>query len=67
MSQIIFNSKSEATWILASACSNLEDTEHLFFVHAWSGWDTVSATFGKDKARFLKQVNQIDELNDLST
>ena len=42
---------------MAIACSNLEDKEHVLFVHAWSVCDTVSATFGKGKASFLKLVN----------
>ena len=68
MSKIIFNSKkTEAAWSIANACSNLENKEHLLFVHAWSVCDTVSATFGKGKASFLKLVNQSDELKDLST
>ena len=68
MPEIIFNSKkSEAAWSIASDGSSLEDKEHLLFVHAWSGCDTVSATFGKGKASFLKLVNQSDELKDLST
>ena len=67
MSEIIFNSKkTETALIIASACSNLEDKEHLLFVHAWSVCDTASATFGKGKTRFLKLVNQSDELKDLS-
>ena len=68
VSEIIFNSKNtEAAWSIASACSNLEDKEHLLFVHARSVCDTVSATFGKGKTSFLKLVNQSDELKDLST
>ena len=41
-------------------------TKHLLLVDAWYG-DTVSATFGKGKASFLRQVNQSDELKNLST
>ena len=64
MSEIIFNSKkTEAALSIPSACSNLENKEHLLFVHAWSVCDIVSATFGKGKTSFLKLVNQSNELN----
>ena len=67
MSEIIFNSKkTEAALSIPSACSNLEDKEHLLFVHAWSVCDTVSATYGKGKTSFVKLVNQSNELKDLS-
>ena len=55
MSEIIFNSKKlETSQSIASACSNLDNKEHFIFAYAWSGCDTVSATFGKGKASFLK-------------
>ena len=58
MSEIIFNSKKlETAWSKASACSNLEDKEHLLFLHAWSCCNAVSATFPEGKTSFLK-VNQ---------
>ena len=68
MSDIIFNSKkSQTAWGIKNACFNLENKEHLLFVHAWSGCDTVSAIFGKGKVSFLKLLDQSDELKDLST
>ena len=67
MSDIIFNSKkSQTVWSIKSACFNLENKEHLLFVHAWSGGDTVSAIFGKGKVSFLKLLDQSDELKGLS-
>ena len=68
MLEIIFNSKkTETAQSIASACSNLEDKEHRLFVHACSGFNTVSATFGKGKVSFLNLVNQSDELKGLSS
>ena len=68
MSDIIFNSKkSQTAWSMKSACFNFENREHLLFVHAWSGCDTVSAIFGKVKVSFLEFLDQSDELKDLST
>ena len=68
MSEIIFNTKkTETAQSIASACSNLEDKEHRLFVHACSGCNTVSATFGRGKVSFLNLVNQSDELKHQST
>ena len=41
--------------------------EHLLFIHAWSGCDTVSAPFGKGKASFLQLCEKSEELKDIST
>ena len=47
LSEIIFNSKkSETVWSIASACLNLEDKEHLLFVYAWFGCNTVLQHLG---------------------
>ena len=68
MLEIIFNwKKSDTAWSIASVCSNLEDKEHLTFVHACSGYIIMSGTFENSKASFLNLVNQSDELKDLST
>lgn len=67
-SDIIFYSrKSQKAWSIDRGCIDLENKEHLLFVHAWSGCDTVSATYGKGKVSLLKLLNQSDELKDLST
>lgn len=59
MSEIIFNSKKlETAWSKPSARSNLEDKEHLLFLHAWSCCNAVPATFPEGKTSFLKLVNQ---------
>ena len=68
MPETIFNlKKSETVWSIANVCSNLEDKEHLNFVHACSGYIIMSGTFEKGKASFLNLVNQSDELKDFST
>ena len=36
--------------------------EHLLFVHAWSGCDTSSSTFGKGKSTFMNMVRKSYEL-----
>ena len=36
--------------------------EHLLFVHAWSGCDTTSSTFGKRKRTFSNMLNKSEEL-----
>ena len=68
MPETIFNlKKSETAWSITNVCSNLEDKEHLNFVHACSGYIIMSGTFEKGKASFLNLVNQSDELKDFST
>ena len=68
MPETIFNlKKSETAWSIANVCSNLEDKEHLNFVHACSGYIIMSGTFEKGKASFLNLVNQSDEQKDFST
>ena len=39
---------------------------HLLFVHAWSGCDTVSATFGQGKTSLLKKLKDSEELKQIS-
>ena len=68
MLEIMFNlKKSDTALSIASVYSNLEDKEHLNFVHACSGYIIMSGTFENSKASFLNLVNQSDELKDLST
>ena len=55
-------------WNIKSGSGKLSELrEHLLFVHAWSGCDTVSATFGKGKAKFFNQLKKSDELKNIST
>ena len=39
---------------------------HLLFVHAWSGCDTTSATFGQGKTTLLKKMKDSSELQQIS-
>ena len=44
-----------------------EIKEHLLFIHAWTGCNTVSAPFGKGKTSFLRLFTKSEELKDIST
>ena len=37
-------------------------TDHLLFIHAWTGCDTTSATFGHGKANLLKKIQEIQRI-----
>ena len=39
---------------------------HLLFVHAWSGCDTTSATFGQGKTALLKKIINSNKLQQIS-
>ena len=41
-------------------------TRHILFIHAWSGCDTTSATFGQGKGVILKKMESSEELQSLS-
>ena len=41
-------------------------TSYLLFVHAWSGCDTTSATFGHGKTSLLKKIKESEELQQIS-
>lgn len=41
-------------------------TTHLLFIHAWSGCDTTSATFGQGKTSLLKKMKESKELQQIS-
>ena len=38
-------------------------TSHLLFLHAWTGCDTTSATFGHGKTSMLKKLNNLKKYN----
>ena len=40
-------------------------TSHLLFLHAWSGCDTTSATFGQGKVKKLKESEEIQKVSQL--
>ena len=39
---------------------------HILFIHAWSGCDTTSATFGQGKATLLKKIKESQEIQQIS-
>ncbi len=41
-------------------------TAHLLFLHAWSGCDTTSATFGQGKVSLMKKLKQSEEIQRIS-
>ena len=40
---------------------------HILLIHAWSGCDTTSATFGHGKMYLMKMLNWVPEVQNLST
>ena len=40
---------------------------HIMLIHAWSGCDTTSATFGHGKMYLMKMLNRVPEVQNLST
>lgn len=40
---------------------------HLLFLHAWSGCDTTSATFGHGKTSLLKRIKDSKEIQQISS
>ena len=40
---------------------------HLLFLHAWSGCDTTSATFGHGKTSLLKRIKESKEMQQISS
>ena len=41
-------------------------TSHLLFIHAWSGCDTTSATFGQGKTNLMKKIQTSEEVQQIS-
>ena len=39
---------------------------HILFIHAWSGCDTTSATYGHGKTILLKKMKESEELRQIS-
>ena len=42
-------------------------SSHILFIHAWSGCDTTSATFGQGKTTLLKKIKESQEMQQIST
>ena len=65
---IFYQEREQKGWNMSSISQKLGDLRehHLLFVHAWSGCNTVSTTFGKGKATFLNQLKKSEKLKDIS-
>ena len=64
---IFFQERLNCGWNVKSAALRLDmEREHLLFVHAMSGCDTISAPFGKGKASFLNLFKKSEELKEIS-
>ena len=56
---LFYTAQLQKVWSLSVVSQKINYCkDHLLFVHAWSGCDTVSAPFGKDKVGFLKLVEK---------
>ena len=52
-----FQERWNKTWSIKDASSKSENIkQHLLFVHAWSGCDTVSSVFGKGKTKLAENI-----------
>ena len=58
--------KGKKTWSIKKAFIPIGMREHLLFVHAWSGCDTTSSTYGKGKSPFVNLLKKSDELQSAS-
>lgn len=69
MADVIFYlERLQQGWSMKSVTPTVaEIKEHLLFIHAWTGCDTVSAPFGKGKTSFLQLFAKSEELKDIST
>ena len=69
MADVIFYlERLQQGWSMKSVTPTVaEIKEHLLFIRAWTGCDTVSAPFGKGKTSFLQLFTKSAELKDIST
>ena len=42
-------------------------SSHILFIHAWSGCDTTSATFGQGKTTLMKKIKESQEIQQISS
>ena len=75
MADICFHSEAKKTqkkglkvWKICDLATKVGNivTSHLLFIHAWSGCDTTSATFGQGKTSLLKKIQKTEELQQIS-
>ena len=58
------NAQHEIRHQLDTSC---DPEAHILPIHAWSGCDTTSATFGHGKMYLMKMLNRVPEVQNLST
>ena len=60
LSDIYFHKeRGDKCWSIREALKSLSSIkQHILFIHAWSGCDSVSAIFGKGKPSFFKLVSK---------
>ena len=67
ISKIYFFISGNKYWSIKDAqCRSGDIKEHLLFIHAWSGCDSTSATFGKGKPTFTKLLKKSWKLQNVS-
>ena len=69
MADVYFQSDAQRKmWKIRDVVAEVGDVvqAHLLFVHAWSGYDTTSATFGQGKTALLKKMKNFNKLQQIS-
>lgn len=72
MADIYFQSEAKKKGLMAWKIRDLITkagklvVSHLLFIHAWSGCDTTSATFGQGKTNLLKKLKESEEVQKIS-
>ena len=68
MADVYFQSDAQKKmWKIRDVVAEVGDVvqAHLLFVHAWSGYDTTSATFGQGKTALLKKMKNFNKLQQI--
>ena len=60
--------KTMTVWKIRDLNAKAGETiiSHLLFLHAWSGCDTTSATYGQGKTSLLKKIKESNEIKEIS-
>ena len=66
LKDIFFMSGNKCWSIKDAQCRFGDIKEHLLFIHAWSGCNSTSATFGKGKPAFMKLLKKSWKLQNVS-
>ena len=76
MADVFFHSEARKSQKTTALTLNVRDlvtkagnlaVSNLLFVHAWSGCDTTSATFGQGKTTLLKKIKASKEIQAISS